>query len=107
MFCPAFYRHKRAVTAIECLSRSSMLDCMGLCCKKIVYYLFFICILKVISYNKNRVRIKMTHVGGISPPLGYLAPDFFYKVFHSTIFPELPFFPHCNNQYFLNTLRNI
>ena len=49
----------------------------------------------------------MTHVGGISPPLGYLAPDFFYKVFHSTIFPELPFFPHCNNQYFLNTLRNI
>ena len=30
MFCPAFYRHKRAVTAIECLSQSSMLDCMGL-----------------------------------------------------------------------------
>ena len=30
MFCPAFYRHKRAVTAIEWLSRSSMLDCMGL-----------------------------------------------------------------------------
>ena len=48
--------------------------------KKLSIATFFICILKIISYNKNRVRIKMTHVGGIGLPLGYLAPDFLYML---------------------------
>ena len=42
---------------------------------------FFICTLKIISYIENRVRVIITHVGGIGLPLGYYAPDFFYLTF--------------------------